>query len=128
MTDNARIGSALEFAIHALRVNGGAPCDLSAASAAEAELRVLLDDRASLDAMTTLLARARKERDAFSTELADLKAELARAREEERERIIGIITDRRNEIPWLTPIDQRESIHADPRFIRAALAPEQKGE
>ena len=74
MNDNARLGSALEFAIRALRTNGGAPCDLSAASDAEAELRVLLDDRASLDAMTTLLAGARNERDAIKAELATAKA------------------------------------------------------
>ncbi len=143
MTDNARIGSAIEFAIHALHTNGGAPCDLSAASNAEAELRVLLDDRASLDATTTLLARARKERDTVKAELATAKdreaeltkalaeaqADLERAREDERERIIGIITDPHNNILWAVPGSSRvQAIHADPRMIRAALAPEQKGE
>ena len=40
-----------------------APCDVEAADRAEGELKALLEDRASLDAMTTLLAKARSERD-----------------------------------------------------------------
>ena len=64
---------------------------------------------------------------AIETELSAAQAELERAREEERERIIAIITDPENLICWLTPLfGHIESIHADPRFIRAALAPEQK--
>lgn len=60
-------------------------------------------------------------------ELATAKADLARAREEERERIIGIITDPHNNILWTVPGSSRvQAIHADPRMIRAALAPEQK--
>lgn len=55
--------TSLEFCIHALRVNGGAPCDLECAANAEAELKALREDRASIDAMTTLLAKARIERD-----------------------------------------------------------------
>lgn len=64
--------TSLEFCIYALRVNGGAPCDLECAANAEAELKALREDRASIDAMTTLLARARSERDKlrFAAQLA----------------------------------------------------------
>lgn len=46
-----------------------APCDLETADRAEGELKALLEDRASLDAMTTLLARARSERDRYRAAL-----------------------------------------------------------
>ena len=64
--------TSLEFCIHAMRVNGGAPCDLECAANAEAELKALREDRATIDAMTTLLARARSERDKlrFAAQLA----------------------------------------------------------
>ncbi len=39
----------------------------------------------------------------------------------ERERIIAIITDPKNQIAWLRP--GGSSVHADPRHIRAAIAP-----
>jgi hypothetical protein len=71
------------------------------------------------------IAEANAAMDRLETELSDLKAELERARGEERERIIGIITDPHNQITWRCP--EGASVHADPRFIRAALAPEQKG-
>ena len=111
MTDNARIvREALDTGGHAHRcgVEWAYACDCGAGKTIEAGYAALT---------------------ALETELATAKADLARAREEERERIVAIITDPHNNILWVVPGSSRvQAIHADPRMIRAALAPEQKGE
>lgn len=49
--------TALDFCVLALRTNHPAPCDLTAAEQAEAELHALREDRATIEAMTELLAK-----------------------------------------------------------------------
>ncbi len=66
----------LEFCIHALRVNGGAPYDIETADLAEQELHALRDDRATIDAMTTLLGKARTERDEARPTIATQDAKI----------------------------------------------------
>lgn len=111
MTDNARIvREALDYIAGRLQLDvddGGRP------------------DQWSMEDMIRMARKAIPLLDALETELATAKAGLARAREEERERIVGMLCGEGEFV--VAPYGNCSSNHILGRHeLSAALAPEQK--